>query len=532
MAIGSPSEGQSRGPGLDESSADVRRYMAAISRSRALIALTVAIITGAVLILSLLLPKTYESVARISLDEQSGVLGTLDAESTQRRLATLETLLTSQEVLDRAAQEVPGETEGSLEDSVESSVDEEANIINVVGSDGEAERSAQIAQAVADSFLAVQADQQRDRLEAARDDLVAQIERLSASSAPDAEVQIQAIQERLSQVAVDIQLAGSELQLAQPAEVPSAPATPRPVRNTVLAFFGSLFLGILLALARDQLRPGLRGPRELSRLAGGVPVLATIPYVRRGMRRRQLMRSTAAEHEAYQTLRASIRGLVSPGRESMILVTSAMHGEGKTTVTARLGRALAQAGYNVLLISADLRVPSMHRLFDVPLRPGLSESIQFVERAQDIGMILQATVRDIAPAAHEGTRGYKLDLLTSGSEPEDPSRLLSSEAADRFFDQVRESGYDYVLVDSPPLLGIADVQALAPHVDHVLMVGRLDTLTPDGVIDAQDIFARLDTRPMGLVVIGAKTEASPYHYMQRGTGPRTRGPERPPEPVS
>lgn len=516
MGVGSASERQSRGPGLDESSADVRRYLAAIGRSRSLIALTVLIVTGAVLALSLILPKTYQSTARISLDEQTGVLGSLDAESTQRRLATLETLTTSQAVLEGAAAEVPGETVDSLSDSVESSVDQTANIINVIASDGDADRSAEIAQAVADSFLEVQADQQRERLQAARDDLVEQIDVLSASGSPDANVQISAIQERLSQVAVDIQLAGSELQLAEPAEVPSAPATPRPVRNTVLAFFGSLFLGVLLALARDQLRPGLRGPREFSRLAGGIPVLATIPYVRRGLRRRQLTRSTAAEHEAYQTLRASVRAAVPADGTAVILVTSAMHGEGKTTVTARLGRALAQGGSKVLLISADLRVPSMHRLFDAPLSPGLSEAIEFVGRARDSDMTLKATVRNVAPSTHEGKPMYQLDLLTSGDEPDDPSRLLSSDAAERFFAQVRaRGGYDYVLIDSPPLLGIADVQALTPHADRVLLVGRLDTLTPDGVIDTRDIFARLDVRPMGLVVIGAKTEATPYHYMQQ-----------------
>ncbi|MGZ5360382.1 MAG: AAA family ATPase [Solirubrobacterales bacterium] len=499
------------GPGLDESSADVRRYMQAISRGRWLIALTVAVVTVTVLALSLLLPKTYESVARISLDEQSGALGSLDAESTKRRLATLETLLTSQEVLAPAAQEVPGESVDSLEDSVESSVDEQANIINVVASDGDAKRSAQIAQTVANSFLTVQAEQERERLERARQDLDAQIEVLSGTAG--AQAQIGAIQQRLSQITVELQLAGSELQLAQAAEVPSDPATPRPVRNTVLALFGSLFLGVLLALAADQLRPGVRGAREVARLAGGLPVLAAVPYVRRGFRRKRLATSTAAEHEAYQTLRAAIRAAVPPERKSVILVTSALHGEGKTTVTARAGRGLAQAGYRVLIITADLRVPTMHRMFGLELKPGLTEAIEFTETAADSSLVLEAVVQDASGG--DGTGGYELDVITSGEEPADPSRLLSSEAANRFFALVREASYDYVLIDSPPLLGIADVQALAPHADEVLLVGRLDTLTPESIIDAQDIFARLDIRPMGLVVIGAKQEVSPYHYMQR-----------------
>ena len=513
------SKDRQTGVGLEESSADVRQYLQAISRGRWLIAVTVLVITSTVLALSLALPKTYESVARISLDEESSALGGVDAESTRRRLATLETLVTSQEVLVPAAEEVPGGTPSSLEESVESSADEEANIINVVGSDGGAVRSAQIAQAVADSFLAVRAEQERERLEAAREDLNAQIELLADQ--PGSGAQLAAIQERLSQIAVDLQLAGSELQLAEPAEVPSAPATPRPVRNTVLAFFGSLFLGVLLALARDQLRPGVRGVREVARLAGGLPVLAAVPYVRRGFRRKRLKASTAAEHEAYQTLRAGIRAAVPPEQGAVILVTSALHGEGKTTVTARMGRALAQAGYNVLIITADLRVPTMHELFELDREPGLTEAIEFSGRARDSSLVLPAVAQDASALEQGDGANYRLDVVTSGKEPDDPSRLLASEAADAFFANVRAAGYDYVLVDSPPLLGIADVQALAPHADEVLLVGRLDTLTPESVIDAQDIFSRLYIRPIGMVVIGARQEVTPYHYMRGSSEARS-----------
>jgi Mrp family chromosome partitioning ATPase/capsular polysaccharide biosynthesis protein len=505
----------------EESGADVRGYLDAISRNRRLIALVVGITTGVVLLLSLVLPKSYEAVARISLDTDTGVLGTTDAESTQRQLATLETLLTSREVLESAAEEVPGETVDSLEQNVESSVDEQANIINVAATDGDPEQAAAIAQAVANSFLEVEAAQERERLEAAQQDLQTQIEVLADQpSTEDGDVQIAAIQERLSQIAVDLQLAGSELQIAQPAEVPDAASSPRPLRNTVLAFFGSLVIGVLLALARDQLRPGLRGPREVSRLAGGLPILGAIPNVRRGLSRSRTARTSAAEHEAYLTLRAAVRMAVPPERGSIILVTSALHGEGKSTVTARLGRGLAQAGHPTLLISADLRVPTLEKLFRLPRRPGLTEEITRLAD-EPTGGKQDRPLRAHRLGAPEsaGRSAYRLDVLSSGEEPPDPSTLLASKAAERFFKEVRSFKYDYVLVDTPPLLGIADVQALAQHADEVLFVARLDQLTPDALIDANDIFSRLDIRPMGVVVVGAKAEATPYHYMQQRTRP-------------
>lgn len=505
-------------PRLDESGADVRRYLDAIRRNARLIALVVVVTTGVVLLLSLLLPKTYEAVARISLDTEASVLGATDAESTQRQLATLETLLTSRQVLEAAAGELPGESVDSLEQNVESSADQQANIINVVAKDGDAERAAEIANAVARSFIDVEAAQERERLEAAQRDLEAQIQRLTALPATtDSSVQIAAIQERLSQIAVELQLAGSELQIAQPAEVPDSAASPRPFRNTVLALFGSLVIGVLIALARDQLRPGLRGPREVSRLAGGLPIMATIPDVRRGLSRRRTAWASAAEHEAYLTLRATVRKAVPPERGGVILVTSALHGEGKSTVTARLGRVLAQAGNPTLLISADLRVPSLDRLFRLPRRPGLTEEITKLADAPE------GRKQNLPGKAHRtgspdpgGGSAYRLDVLTSGAEPPDPSTLLASKAAERFFKEVRGYEYDYVLIDTPPLLGIADVQALTHYADDVLFVTRLDHLTPAALIDARDIFARLDVRPMGVVVIGAKADATPYHYMQRG----------------
>ena len=499
---------------MDESGVDARGYMAAIGRSKGLIALIVLICTSAVLAISLVLPNNYQSIARISLDDQTGVFGVQDAESTKRRLATLETLITSREVLAPAAAKVPGEDFNSLESSVTSSVDQNANIINVVAEDRDAEQSALIAQAVATSFLNVQARQERQQLQRAEQDLRTQIDVLSGSADPEAAAQIRAIQDQLSQITVQIELAGSELQIAQPAEVPTAPASPRPVRNTILALFGSLFIGILIALARDQLRPTVRSPREVSRLFGGVPILASVPYVRRRLVGGRRAVTTAAEHEAYQTLRAEVRAAVPAKRHAVILVTSAIHAEGKTTVTARLGKALAQAGHSTLIISGDLRVPTMQRIFDLPLSPGVSEAIErFGGRKGGPG--LAGVAHNVAPTGQDGKPLYELDVITSGAEPPDPSQLLASNAADTFFQQIREFDYDYVLIDGPPLLGIADVQALAPHADELLMVGRLDRLRVESVIESQELLARLDVHPLGLVLIGAQVEGTPYHYLRR-----------------
>ena len=134
--------------GRSTSAATWARFAAA----RWLIALIVVPLTLTVLVVSLALPKSYRATAKIVKADAGGVFGSGDVESVKRRLATLQTLLATPEVLDRAARRLPGESAETLEGKVESSVDANSNIINVVGSDGDARGAAAIANAVANAF--------------------------------------------------------------------------------------------------------------------------------------------------------------------------------------------------------------------------------------------------------------------------------------------------------------------------------------------------------------------------------------------
>src|SRR3954451_11107808 len=342
---------RARSTAQDEPTVDVRRYIGALQRNRTLIGATVAGITLVVLLLSLILPKKYEATARIVLDPDTSLFATPDATSTQRELATIQKLVTSPAVEAVAAENVEGETEDSIDEAVDASVSQTANLINVSASDSDPDKAAEIANAVAVSFLSTQRELARARLDAAIATIQQAIAQLQSS--PNAGEQIGALQQRLSDLNVQRAGAGTDLHLAERAEAPTTPSSPRPVRNTILAFFAALFIGILLALVRDQMRPGVSNPREMSRLLG-VNLLAGIPYVGRGTRRNQEVAS-AIEHESYETLRASIQLALPPVGQQVILITSAVHAEGKTTVSARLGRLLAEAGHSTLGIASGSR---------------------------------------------------------------------------------------------------------------------------------------------------------------------------------
>jgi capsular exopolysaccharide synthesis family protein len=475
------------------------RYLDALRRSKLLIAMIVVPLVGAVLVVSLLLPETYRATARIVFEGASDPLQTRDADSVDRRLATIDALLTTRETRAVAATKIPGENADTLENKVASSVDPRADIVDVVATDETAEGAATIANAVATTFLADQHRAHEQRLDRARATLREALDELEGKRGQQAETERAAIRERITDLNVGAATSGSELWLAEAAQPPEAAFSPRPVRNAVFALFAGLFIAALVVLARAQLKPRVSGAREMSRLLD-LPVLAEVPYVRRplGHRPRAL---SSAEYEAYQTLQASLRQRLPETGQRTVLVTSALHGEGKTEVTAALGLVLSQALHRTWLVSADMRWPKLHELFDVDQTPGFSEVLVGGQNGGAGGIFELSAAR---------TGSGRLHVLASGHTPPDPAQLLASDALDAFFQEVKESEYDYVLLDGPPLLGLVDSQVLAQRVDDVLLVCRPDRQTPETALALRELLERLEVEPLGVVVVVARASGHSY----------------------
>jgi capsular exopolysaccharide synthesis family protein len=477
---------------------EVGRYLGALRRSWLLILLIVVSLTSAVLLVSLALSETYRATAKIVVESESDALATGDVLSVERRLATIQALLTTRENLRRAARRVKGERAATLKDKVQASVDPNANIINVVATDDTAAGAARVANAVTTTFLATDRRAERRRLNRARATLLRALADLEGVRGLQAQEERASIRERLTDLNFGAASSGSELGLAEAARPPSAPYSPRPVRNAIFAFFASAFLAVLIVLARAQLKPRVTGSRELGRLLD-LPVMVEIPYVRRRFGRGP-KRLRAPEYEAYQTLQASLRRQLPPTRQRTVLVTSALHGEGKTEVTAALGLVLSHAGLRTWLVGADMRWPRLHELFDVAQAPGLAEVLTAARTNGGGAASQMSAVRTGTRAAEAGS----LHVLASGRTPADPAQLLASDTLDTFFDEIKESAYDYVLLDGPPLLGLVDSQVLAQRADGVLIVCRSDRLTPENAIALRELLARLDVKPLGLVIVGAR----------------------------
>jgi capsular exopolysaccharide synthesis family protein len=460
----------------------------------AFVAVTTALVVG----ISLYVPKSYRSTSQLIYAPATSLFASTDPDTVKRNLETFQRLLTTRRVLESAAERVPGETADSLKDKVTASVDQSADIISIAALASKPELSARIANAAAATFVELHRQDARRQLQAAQAALAAQLRDAQARGATQQE--LDAIRQQQANLSTELATAGSDLTTV-PAEVPDAPYTPRPVRNGVLAFFAALFLGIIAALARDRLTPRVGSPREVSRVLG-LPLLVGLPFVRRHFgRRRKLLRAVA--NEAYQTLQASVRFYLPPTKQQVILITSSVEGEGKTSAAAGLARALARVGQRTLLISADLRFPTLHELFKTPLSPGLSDILVTASsngaRPNALSLAIDESVQLVV-----GGVGDNLHVIPSGTRVPDPSKLLFSDALSSFFAAIQERDYQYVIIDGPPLLGIADSHALAQSVDSVIVVSRLGLATLEDLTELRDTLERLEVHTLGVVVVGSR----------------------------
>lgn len=478
---------------------EIRRSLEALRRARGVIALVVIATTVAAVAVSLYLPKTYKAAATVVFLPNTTAFSPTDDATIQRTLQTFQRLLSTRDVLATAAQKVPGETADTISSKISAAVDQNASIITISALASKPQRAADIANAVAKTFLAKQTQREQKQLLAARAEFADQLRSARARGASAQE--IDAINQQLGDLSVQLAGAGSDLEIVQRAAAPSAAYTPRPLRNGVLAFFAALFLGIIAALARDRLVPRVSNPREVSRLLG-LPLLVGVPFVKRRFGRRpKILRAVA--NEAYQTLQASIRFHLPATKQQVILITSSVEGEGKTSVAAGLARALARVGQKTLLISGDLRFPTLHELFKTPLAPGLSDILVAAStngsRPKELTDAIDESVQTVF-----GGVGDNLHVIASGTRIPDPAKLLFSDALAAFFAAIKKMDYQYVIVDGPPLLGIADSHALAQRVDSLVVVSRTDRATLEDLTELRDTIERLEVDTLGVVVVGAR----------------------------
>lgn len=285
------------------------------------------------------------------------------------------------------------------------------------------------------------------------------------------------------------------------AKADSTPVSPNTRNNVLLGLGAGLVLGVVIALLRKVLDVRVRTTGDAKSIVQ-VGVLGTLPeddtMAKKG---KDALDLDPRAGEAVRQLRTNLRFVSVDNPPRVISFTSANPAEGKSTVVASLGRALALAGEQVLIIDADLRRPRQHEYFQVAGDVGLSE-------------VLAGDIQPEDALVPTGVPG--LTLLPAGRTPPNPSELLGSE---RMRALLRLAGEDFhILVDAPPLLPVTDASLLATATDGTVLVVRQRKTRKDHLEIAKTMLDNVDARVLGLVLNGVARRGANSHYYGDGYG--------------
>jgi capsular exopolysaccharide synthesis family protein len=277
-----------------------------------------------------------------------------------------------------------------------------------------------------------------------------------------------------------------------------------------------VFLGLLggvgLAYLAEVTDKSFRTPEEI-RPRLGLPIVGHIPFTARaevaangtaaaGHLDASLLayhRPTAFEAEAYKSLRTALYFSTRGERHKVIQITSPNMGDGKSTLAANLAVCIAQSGRSVVLVDADCRRPRLHRLFGLRAELGLTSVI--VGECGPQEAVLPTAVPHLA-------------VLPCGPRPTNPAELLTSPKFEELLNELRGQ-YDFVLVDSPPLLAVTDPCVVAARADGVLLTIRVSKNGRPAAERAKEMLAGLGANVLGVVVNGIGKEAGAYGYSYR-----------------
>ena len=326
----------------------------------------------------------------------------------------------------------------------------------------------------------------------------AEYEDLARAAATDQEIFATLLQ-RAKETGVTTGLVASNIRIVDRATVPQSPVSPNPRRNLVMALFGGSLLALGLAFFRDYMDRAITTPEEIKE-ALGLPCLGLVPRLTgRNKPSSPLLsdpRLPAVFQEAFRAVRTNV--LFSSADEAVrtILITSTGPGEGKTTVACNLAVSLAQTGRRVLIVDADMRKPRVHAMLGQSQAPGLSEALAGEVTAAQCAV---------------GTSVPNLWLVPAGTIPPNPSDLLSSERCKQFIESLPES-FDWVFIDSPPVMAVTDASLIAHLAAGVLFVVAAEQTKGPTAANALNQLDSANAKFVGAVLNGVNFKRNSFYY--------------------
>jgi len=506
------------------------RYFRVLREQRFVIALIALVTAGTALGLSILQTTKYESTASVSFQDQAADTDLLGAPvgaqllPIQLAARSAETIKSDRIVL-AVARRLGRRSLKELRDaSLTATVDLASNLVRVTVTGEDPKTAATIANAFAVEGTRISNADARARYSAAADDLRRQIRGLRKSQGRERALYTMQLT-RLQSLAAFTRPA-EIAEFARPAEDPESPT---PVKNTLFGMLAGVLLGVLAAFLRNVLD---RRPRSLAEVRA-VLHMPLLGYVRKQALGRKLTdhasgSSGGADLEASRIIRRNLEFLDVGAEVEVVAVTSALSEEGKSTVAASLALASAARGKRTLLLECDLRRPSLPERLGGRRVPGLTDHLNGDAALDDVLQVLRFD--DVpTPGANGSDPGpSEFTVVMAGAPAPHPAALFGSQRFETLLSELR-GAYDAVILDTAPLLPVADTLEIVPLTDGVILCVRVNQTTRDQAAAAHSALDRFPPRPTGLVITGTRSrdegaygaDGSTYGYYTR---PRERTP--------
>jgi len=285
-----------------------------------------------------------------------------------------------------------------------------------------------------------------------------------------------------------------DIDIVAAAAIPVWPDRSYKNMNLVIGLIAGLLVGLVGALLSDQVDSRIRRAADVER-ATNLDVVGTIPSIRSLS---AASMSAQISKDAFRNLRTHLRFAGTDGKPQVMVVTSATPRDGKSTVAANLAMTLADQGGRTLLIDADLRRPQVHTTFGIEQEPGLADIVLGRVSAKD--------------AAQPSPEVPALSVLTCGTGVKNPAELMGSRVFEECILQLRDM-YDYIVIDTPPLMAVTDAALVGAVADGTLIVVRANKTDSEALSAAVNQLRRLHVPLLGIVMNGVPTgRSSGYSY--------------------
>ena len=307
--------------------------------------------------------------------------------------------------------------------------------------------------------------------------------------------------QRLKEVGVSSGVVANNISVVDEANMPLFPISPNLQKNAGMGLLVGMLLGMGIVFLREQLDESVKNANEIEAKLG-LPLLGIVPVVKKKQVSANSLalltvkdpRGTFAE--SYRSMRTALQFSTAEGAPRRLMVTSSVQTEGKSTTALALAVNLAQLGQRVLLIDADMRNPTQHKALERPNQSGLSSYLSGDAQRE-------ALIQDSGIA--------NLSVLTAGPHPPSPVDLLMGPGLLELLDRAEALGFEKIIIDAPPVLGIADAIVLGNHMQNILFAVKAGSTKLSSIRDALRRLRLAGLMPLGVVLTSAGGSESHYY---------------------